>query len=1065
MKRLCRLAYTLVLLTFATLAFLPNAFTQDTLFQPRVSLIYFLPKDRPTRPDRITALRELIQDTQTFFADEMERHGYGRKTFTLETDRTGEPVVHQIHGKFNDAHYRRRLEAIDEVWAEVKEQFDSPQRIYFIAIDINSEMIVPWGGAAKGYYEPRGKGALMAASGDGFNLPLAAHELGHAFALEHDFRDPVYIMSYGRNRHQLSKCAAVWLDAHVFFNNASAQVNRDARIQMLSPMAAPNGIRLRFEVADADGLHQAMLYLKPTLWDSANDFKLDGCHLLDAENSTIEFVTSELVDPSQDEITLQVIDKYGGMKRQTFPINSADLLPPPKYVSIPDPNLARAIRETLRLDKNARITDQQMRSLTELDARKKQIKDLTGLEQATRLRVLELRENQISDIRPVANLKSLQALMLDFNNVDDIKPLANLTQLTWLLLGKNPISDFTPLDPLNQLEGLAIWGSHFSNTVLLADMTQLTHLWVGDNKINDVTPLTNLTQLQFLYLPHNQISNVAPLEGLANLETLHLQDNSIRDISPLTGLTKLKELRLGDNPITDKSPLQLLKDRNPELKLDIEIPRLSPVVHLEAAQRPPLYWVGETTGTLHRLIGDEVENLVPNVQNATSLAVDVASGKLYWTEETSNSSGRVSVANLDGTQVKLVKDQMGTPLDLALDTTAGKLYLINVWGKVQHLNVDGSNFQPNFITDLKSPNHLTLDVAGGQMYWTEQTGDTIGRIRRANLDGSNIQNVATGLTEPLGLAVANDKIYWTQRTPENSGKLQRADLDGTNSEVLETLPIAPTSIAIDPARNSLYLTTPSGEIHQRNLDDSGDQPIVTGLVSASNIVLGISATPPVPTDTTVPPSTPVVDTTADVNQDQKVNKTDLILVVTALGESPPANPNFDVNTDGTVNIADVLLVIEALDDPIAAAAPALGKTITAVDPRRLAMQIDILRAESDGSLKYEHAIAFFQSLLASLRPSETQLLANYPNPFNPETWIPYQLAVSAAVTVTIYNFQGRVVRTLELGHQRAGIYHSKSRAAYWDGRNALGEPVASGVYFYTLNAGDFTATRKLLIQK
>ena len=98
-------------------------------------------------------------------------------------------------------------------------------------------------------------------------------------------------------------------------------------------------------------------------------------------------------------------------------------------------------------------------------------------------------------------------------------------------------------------------------------------------------------------------------------------------------------------------------------------------------------------------------------------------------------------------------------------------------------------------------------------------------------------------------------------------------------------------------------------------------------------------------------------------------------------------------------------------------------------------------------------------------PEAPALLANYPNPFNPETWIPYQLAEPADVKVTIYDLQGHVVRYIDLGHQRAGLYQSKARAAYWDGRNALGEPVASGVYFYTLTAGDFSATRKMLIRK
>ena len=100
-----------------------------------------------------------------------------------------------------------------------------------------------------------------------------------------------------------------------------------------------------------------------------------------------------------------------------------------------------------------------------------------------------------------------------------------------------------------------------------------------------------------------------------------------------------------------------------------------------------------------------------------------------------------------------------------------------------------------------------------------------------------------------------------------------------------------------------------------------------------------------------------------------------------------------------------------------------------------------------------------------LPPGTTALLPNYPNPFNPETWIPYHLAKPADVTLTIYAIDGKVVRHLDLGHQVAGFYQSKSRAAYWDGRNEVGERVASGIYFYTLTAGEFAATQKMLIVK
>jgi hypothetical protein len=107
----------------------------------------------------------------------------------------------------------------------------------------------------------------------------------------------------------------------------------------------------------------------------------------------------------------------------------------------------------------------------------------------------------------------------------------------------------------------------------------------------------------------------------------------------------------------------------------------------------------------------------------------------------------------------------------------------------------------------------------------------------------------------------------------------------------------------------------------------------------------------------------------------------------------------------------------------------------------------------------------FDGTLDMLPAAQTSLLGNYPNPFNPETWIPYQLAEAADVTLTIYGADGKLVRSIILGHQPAGLYHRKGRAAYWDGRNDLGERVASGLYFYTLTTGDFTATGRMLILK
>ena len=106
-----------------------------------------------------------------------------------------------------------------------------------------------------------------------------------------------------------------------------------------------------------------------------------------------------------------------------------------------------------------------------------------------------------------------------------------------------------------------------------------------------------------------------------------------------------------------------------------------------------------------------------------------------------------------------------------------------------------------------------------------------------------------------------------------------------------------------------------------------------------------------------------------------------------------------------------------------------------------------------------------EELIAYEIPAVTELLRNYPNPFNPETWIPYHLSEDADVNLTIYGINGEVVRDIDVGHQTAAKYDTRAKAIYWDGRNRFGEQVASGIYFYHLDAGDFSGTRKMVILK
>ena len=480
-----------------------------------------------------------------------------------------------------------------------------------------------------------------------------------------------------------------------------------------------------------------------------------------------------------------------------------------------------------------------------------------------------------------------------------------------------------------------------------------------------------------------------------------------------------------------------------------------PQVLIVQSQRPPMYWIDTRVGTLHRLVGAKVESLLPSVQNATSLAVDRADEKLYWTEKTSDRTGRIRRANLDGRNVQLVKNLTSLPLDIALDTTNGTLYLTNAWGKVQRLNVDGSNFQPNLITELDDPKHLVLDVAGGKLYWTE----TASHIRRANLDGSNLETIMSNLRTLRGIAVADGKLYWTEQISENSGNVQQANLDGTNIQTLASLQSVPLGIAVDTTERKLYWTNSRGRIQRTDLDGSSVENLVSGLDRPAGIVLSLGIEADGIAVDQRPPD-PVAS--VDVNSDGIVNILDLVSVSANFGKT--GQNTADVNGDGIVNIVDLVKVAGEMGAGAAApsAHPQTLEILTATDVRHWltqAQQVNLTDATS------QRGLLILEQLLAALIPKETSLLPNYPNPFNPETWIPYHLASRTDVTINIYNAQGILVRALMLGHQSAGYYTDRDRAAYWDGRNTLGEQVASGIYYYTLTAGDFGATRRMLILK
>ena len=486
--------------------------------EPRtVRLIYFLPNDRTPQQDIDATMDELMKNVQLSYEEVMEYHGFGRRTFTLETDATGKAVVHHVKGKFNDEYYH--TDTFDKViWEETAEQFDLSANIYLVVLDTSNAVID--GNCGQGTsFGPEGGAALIPAPNSArqrergwscFNVAVAAHEFGHAFGLAHDhFRNATRSpSSYHTDWMVTSFCAAEWLDAHRYFNRGQTypQADEPTTIQMLPPLAVPpNAIRLRFEVTDPDGLHQAQLH-------NSTGEAID-CQGVDGESASVEFVTPE----ATEGVMLRVVDVYGNVTEQRQPIDITALLPP-EIVSIPDANLAAVVREALDLTPGDAISQLDMLRLGWLEATSHQITDLTGLEYAVNLKGLNLGDNQISDITPLAESTIIEGLELHYNNISDISSLAAMTNLSGLNLDGNSVSDLSPLTELINLQNLLLW----------------------ENSVSDISPLAGLTHLQNLALGGNSVSDISPLVGLTHLGGLDLWDNPLSYTSVKTHIPALQ---------------------------------------------------------------------------------------------------------------------------------------------------------------------------------------------------------------------------------------------------------------------------------------------------------------------------------------------------------------------------------------------------------------------------------------------------------------------------------------------------------------------------------------------
>ena len=326
---------------------------------------------------------------------------------------------------------------------------------------------------------------------------------------------------------------------------------------------------------------------------------------------------------------------------------------------------------------------------------------------------------------------------------------------------------------------------------------------------NDTLTQQRMQELSELFATNRQIADITGLEYATQLEILFLDNNQIVDISPLAGLTQLNHLDLADNQIVDVFPLIGLIRL---VDLDLSNNRIRVIGSPNIL--PNLAFL--------RLSGNPIADLSPLANldpriNLYDLPQVHLRTPIYWTEN--GEGGGIYRADPGTSGISRVVGSDNLLVGIALDLSAGKIYWTG--DRTQRANLDGSN-----VEDLGVGGEaIALDTSRGKMYWTEWRERN--NIKRANLDGSNVEDIVTGLGSPRGIAldVSARKMYWADLGRD---KIQRANLDGTGIEDVVTGLDSPNGIALDLGSRKIYWVEEySGRVRRANLDGSNVETIVT----------------------------------------------------------------------------------------------------------------------------------------------------------------------------------------------------------------------------------------------
>ena len=741
----------------------------------------------------------------------------------------------------------------------------------------------------------------------------------------------------------------------------------------------------------------------------------------------------------------------------------------------------------------------------------KHISDLSPIAGLHELRSLDIGDNSVQDLSPIKGLTNLRQINIGNNRISDLSPLAGLKNLGYFMSWNNFLSDLSPLVKLTEMNlwGIDICGGDPDISVL-KDAKKLKELYIRNCSVSnaDLSALAGLTNLTRLSVAeHRNLSDLSPLAGLTNLTWLDLRTCSISDVSPLSGLTNLKWVNLERNNVSDFSPL----DGLPELTTMIDSLNPGASVKPGPSIEGPWLWViapldigeGMNTGDiiesgidlLSEMSGGEVTELKIATHGATKGA---PVGNSVWTShKISPTNNNINdMANATGLGEDSIDNHVAygsvhvfsprhqeTHLFLGADTV-GRVWLNGefVGQTAQWFTTPGGYGNVVPVTLKEGVNFLFVAIYEDKGLWRGLFAFEEGTEYSVSVDprieytfSKPVIHAGDTFTLDLNIEKTHNLAGWQfdiafdpavlEAVEVNEGDFlkegggatffQKGTIDNTTGKITK---LSSARLNEDGATGTGTLLSVTFIAKTGGETQVALENFQLGAITGEAINAG-------PHEVTFTIEGQLA--TGDINRDGQVSVLDLILVARHLGEDAAANPQADVNHDGIINIQDLIVVAQHLGESTDAAAPSLIAVIDNGELTSEMVQAWITQAqiEDDGSIAFRQGIATLERLLTLFIPEETALFHNYPNPFNPETWIPYQLAEPAEVTLTIHSVNGTLVRKLALGYQPAGIYQTRTRAAYWDGKNQVGEPVASGIYFYTLTAGDFTATRKMLITK